>query len=184
LRRVDLEHVLRAASAITNERDFIVVGSQAILGQFPNAPAELLVSAEVDIYPRDRHDLADLIDGAIGELSFFHDEFGYYAQGVGPTTATLPSGWEARLVVVSNDNTRGAVGHCLEIHDLLAAKYVASRDKDKRFCRDAIARGMVDPTVMFERINGLPVDIERRSGLCRDVARDFTDAMQRRTELR
>ena len=89
--RAALEHLLRAAAAITDERDFIVIGSQSILGQFPEAPAELLVSDELDIYPRDRPELADLIDGAIGELSFFHDEFGYYAQGVGPTTATLPA---------------------------------------------------------------------------------------------
>lgn len=29
MKRADLEHVLRAASAITNERDFVVIGSQA-----------------------------------------------------------------------------------------------------------------------------------------------------------
>lgn len=40
MKRVDLEHVLRAASAITNERDFVVIGSQAVLGQFPDAPAD------------------------------------------------------------------------------------------------------------------------------------------------
>jgi hypothetical protein len=68
MKRSDLEHVLRAAGAITNQRDFIVIGSQSILGQFPDAPAALLVSDEVDLYPRDRPDLADLIDGAIGEL--------------------------------------------------------------------------------------------------------------------
>ncbi len=173
MRRVDLEHVLRAASAITNQRDFIVIGSQSVLGQFPHAPAELLVSDEVDIYPRDRPDLADLIDGAIGELSFFHDEFGYYAQGVGPTTAVLPSGWETRLVVVSNENTRGAVGHCLEIHDLLAAKYVAARDKDRRFCRDAVLGGLVDRATLVERISGLPIDSERAQRVLVDAEADF-----------
>lgn len=178
MRRADLEHVLRAASAITNERDFIVIGSQAILGQFPDAPDELLVSSEVDIYPRDRPELADLIDGAIGELSFFHDEFGYYAQGVGPTTAVLPAGWESRLVCVTNDNTRGAVGHCLEVHDLLAAKYVARREKDQRFCRDAIRRGLVDRTVLLERIEGLPVEEERRHRLRGDVTFDFASAQK------
>lgn len=173
MKRVDLEHVLGAASAITNQRDFIVIGSQSILGQFPDAPGELLVSDEVDIYPRDRPDLADLIDGAIGELSFFHDEFGYYAQGVGPTTAILPDGWEGRLVVVTNDNTRGAVGHCLEVHDLLAAKYVARREKDQRFCRDAIRRGLVVETVLLERIAALPIDEERRRIARSDARSDF-----------
>lgn len=173
MKRGDLEHVLRAASAITNQRDFIVIGSQSILGQFPDAPAELLVSDEVDIYPRDRPDLADLIDGAIGELSFFHDEFGYYAQGVGPTTAILPSGWEGRLIVVTNDNTHGAVGHCLEIHDLLAAKYVAGRDKDRRFCRDAVRRGLADEGRLLERVGALPVDDERKTALRSVVLSDF-----------
>ena len=176
MKRVDLEHVLRSACAITNQRDFIVIGSQSILGQFPDAPAELLVSDEVDIYPRDRPDLADLIDGAIGELSFFHDEFGYYAQGVGPTTATLPTGWEGRLIVVSNDNTHGAVGHCLEIHDLLAAKYVAARDKDRRFCREAVRRRLADQATLLERLAALPVDDERKRALRAVVISDFAEA--------
>lgn len=173
MKRADLEHVLRAASAITNERDFVVIGSQAVLGQFPEAPAELLVSDEVDIYPRDRPELADLIDGAIGELSFFHDTFGYYAQGVGPTTAVLPNGWEARLVIVANENTRGAIGHCLEIHDLLAAKYVARRDKDRRFCIDALRRGLADRATLLERIATLPIDDQRKATIRSSVASDF-----------
>jgi hypothetical protein len=37
--RAALEHILRAAAAIANERDLVVIGSQAILGQFPDAPA-------------------------------------------------------------------------------------------------------------------------------------------------
>ncbi len=176
MKRADLEHILRAASAITNERDFIVIGSQAILGQFPNAPPELLISDEVDIYPRHRPDLADLIDGAIGELSFFHDEFGYYAQGVGPTTAVLPAGWEARLVPVTNENTHGAVGHCLELHDMLAAKYVAAREKDRHFCRSAVRRGLADEATLLRRIAELPVSEERKGALEKDVASDFAVA--------
>lgn len=80
--RVALEHVLRAAAAITDEREFIVIGSQSVLGQFPNAPAALLTSVEVDVYPRHAPEKSDLIDGAIGELSMFHQTFGYYAHGV------------------------------------------------------------------------------------------------------
>ena len=49
---------------------------------------------EADIYPLQAPELADLIDGAIGELSFFHEHFGYYAQGVGPQTARLRRGWQ------------------------------------------------------------------------------------------
>ena len=43
MRREQLEHIIRAASAITNQRDIVVIGSQAVLGQFPDAPEELLM---------------------------------------------------------------------------------------------------------------------------------------------
>jgi hypothetical protein len=43
-----LSTILRAASAITKEREFIVIGSQAILGQHPDAPNSLLMSIEAD----------------------------------------------------------------------------------------------------------------------------------------
>lgn len=36
--RGQLEHVIRAAAAIAGDREIVVVGSQAILGQFPDAP--------------------------------------------------------------------------------------------------------------------------------------------------
>jgi len=92
--RAALEHLLRAASAITNEREFVVIGSQAILGPLPAAPEALLVSIEADLYPRYAPEKADLIDGAIGELSMFHQTYGYYAHGVDDTTAVLPAGWQ------------------------------------------------------------------------------------------
>lgn len=94
--RTQLEHIIRAASTIVDDDELIVIGSQSVLGQFPDAPAELRVSDEADVYPRHHPERADLIDGSIGELSPFHRAFGYYAQGVGPNTATLPAGWEAR----------------------------------------------------------------------------------------
>ena len=47
--RTELEHVIRPVAAITNENELIVIGSQAILGQYPNAPKKLLVSDEADL---------------------------------------------------------------------------------------------------------------------------------------
>jgi hypothetical protein len=47
--RSQLEHILRAAGDIADDDEIIVVGSQAVLGQFPSAPAELLVSVEADV---------------------------------------------------------------------------------------------------------------------------------------
>lgn len=143
MNRRQLEHVIRAAAQIADDDELIILGSQAILGQYPNAPPDLLVSMEVDLYPLHHPERADLVDGTIGELSPFHDTFGYYAQGVGPTTATLPRGWEFRLVPVHGPDTRGATGWCLEAHDLVVSKLVASREKDLAYVRAALRHGLV-----------------------------------------
>ena len=42
MKRAELEHVLRASAAITRETSFVVVGSQSVLMEFPDAPPELL----------------------------------------------------------------------------------------------------------------------------------------------
>ncbi len=75
-------------------REIIVIGSQALLASCPEAPEELLRSMEVDCYPLEDPAKADLIDGSIGELSPFHETYGYYAHGIGPETAALPAGWK------------------------------------------------------------------------------------------
>lgn len=49
--RQQLEHIIRAAAAITGAPEFVIVGSQAVLGQFPQAPEELLVSIEATYFP-------------------------------------------------------------------------------------------------------------------------------------
>ena len=155
MNRAALEHVLRAASAIVDEREFVVIGSQSILGQFPDAPAALLVSAEVDLYPRHAPEKSDIVDAAIGELSTFHQTFGYYAHGVDETTATLPDGWASRLVPVHNANTGGATGWCLEIHDLAISKLVAGRERDIEFLEALVRERLVDPAALLDRLGAL-----------------------------
>lgn len=79
--REQLEHVLRAASAIAGERDVLVIGSQSVLGSFAESdlPPEATSSMEADVaFFDDPADVkADQVDGAIGELSMFHETFGY-----------------------------------------------------------------------------------------------------------
>src|SRR5436305_12828172 len=130
MQRPQLEHIIRAASAITGATEIVIVGSQALLGQFPDAPQELLVSLEAEVFTLRTPDDADLIEGSIGEGSPFHQTFGYYAHGVAEQASVLPEGWKQRLVPVRNSNTGGACGLCLEAHDLGVAKLAAGREKD------------------------------------------------------
>lgn len=80
--REELEHAIRAACDLADETEVIVFGSQAILGQFPNAPDELRQSAEADIAPKHAVDKVDLIDAVLGEDSQFHRQHGFYVHGV------------------------------------------------------------------------------------------------------
>ena len=160
MNRRALEHILRAASAVADEREFVVIGSQAVLGQFPSAPDSLLVSIEAEIYPRHAPQKSDLIDGAIGELSRFHETFGYYAHGVDDTTATLPPGWPERLVPIENASTGGAIGWCLEVHDLAVSKLVAGRDRDMVYLSVLLKEHMVDSTLLGARLETLPLPPE------------------------
>lgn len=158
MNRQQLEHLIRAASAITNDYEIMVVGSQSILGAFPNAPDVFLFSMEADIYPKNAPQLSDLIDGSIGEMSAFHENFGYYAQGVGTDTAILPTGWEKRVIGIQNKNTDLKVGYCLEPHDLAASKLAAGRDKDWDFVCAMIEHNFIDPQLLKQRVANLKLD--------------------------
>ena len=38
MKRSELEHLIRAAGSIANDAEIVIIGSQSILGQFPDAP--------------------------------------------------------------------------------------------------------------------------------------------------
>lgn len=173
MRRSDLEHLIRAAGRIAGERELVIIGSQSVLGQFPDAPVALLMSMEVDLYPLLRPELADKVDGAIGEGSVFHQTHGYYAQGVGPETATLPAGWRRRLVRVDNPNTNGYAGLCLEVHDLAISKYVAGREKDREFTRELARHGMTERKLLLKRLAVTKLDPAVLKLVTNRIKKDF-----------
>lgn len=158
MHKTDLEHIIRAASAVTNEYEVVVVGSQSILGSVDFPPPECLVSMEADILVLGSARASDLIDGAIGEGSPFHDSFGYYAQGVDETTSTLPAGWQGRLKRLQSQNTDGKIGYCLDVTDLFLAKCHANREKDRDFNVALLRHGLVDPEVAAARVASMPLD--------------------------
>jgi hypothetical protein len=105
--RLQLEHIIRAAGSIADDDEIIVIGSASVFAQFPDLPENFLLSVEADVFPKNKIHMTDTIDGSIGELSPFHDAFGYYAHGVSKETANnLPVGWEKRLIPIRGDNRR------------------------------------------------------------------------------
>ncbi|MEZ0267241.1 MAG: DUF6036 family nucleotidyltransferase [Phycisphaerae bacterium] len=169
--RPQLEHIIRASAATADVRDIVVIGSQSILGSHPDAPADLTVSMEADVFPKDRPDRSILIDGAIGELSLFHQTFGYHAHGVDETTAVLPDGWRDRLVKVDSPGTMGAVGWCLDPHDLAVSKLAAGRGKDLAFVRTMLHAGLVIADVLRARLDTTPALHRERRDLAEALLR-------------
>ena len=163
--RHQLEHVVRAAGAITDERKILVLGSQSILGAFPHPPDSLTVSREADVCPVNDPAKADLISGAIGEVSQFDSTFGYYAHGLPPTACPLPQGWEQRLVPFHNANTRGVTALCLAPLDLASSKLVAGRDKDKEFVAEMLRHQLIEEQSLKERIVLFEEAAHRRTAL-------------------
>lgn len=160
MNRAQLEHVLRAAATVVGDPHILVLGSQAVLGSFADdeLPPEATTSIEADLALVDDADgaKADQIDGAIGELSRFHESFGYYAQGVSVTTAVLPAGWEGRTVLFTPEGADPARARCLEPHDCVVAKLVAGREKDLAFARALLRERLADPAVLIARVRLLP----------------------------
>ncbi len=178
--REQLEHLLRASATVLIDcgsraptQELVVIGSQAILGQYPQAPGELLRSMEADLYPLREPELADAIDGAIGELSAFHDTYGYYAQGVGPETATLPLEWIERVIPVQSEATGTAIGLCLDAHDLAVSKYVAGREKDLSFTGELARYGITRRSVLLERLNNTALNDAIRKIVRQRIALHF-----------
>ena len=161
MKREQLEHVLRSACQIAGDRDVLIIGSQSILGAIPEnrLPLEATASMEVDVAffddPDDRK--ADQVDGAIGELSPFHEMNGYYAQGVSVSTATLPDGWRDRLVLVESQSTQPGRGYALDPHDCVVSKLVAGREKDLSFAHALIREGLINPVRLADLIETLQV---------------------------
>jgi hypothetical protein len=158
MNREQLAEVLRAASQLVDDRP-IVMGSQAILGTYEaeQLPEAAIVSMEADVAFLEDADRAkaDLVTGAIGEDSNFHQLRGYYAEGIHVETAILPPGWQDRLItqpVPAGANGPGVLASFLERHDLAVGKLAAFREKDIRFVSELVKARLVDPDVVIERL--------------------------------
>ena len=184
MNRTQLEHIIRAASQIADDAEIVVVGSQAIHAQNVKLPAIAFLSAEADVYPRNRPERADDIDAAIGELSPFHAAYGYYAHGVSPNTAILPAGWEQRVIRISNANTGGATGLCIDAHDLALSKYAAGREHDRAFNQALIRHGIVSRRKLATLLRVMPVDDEMKGIITARMKADYAAVSPRRLAKR
>lgn len=152
MKRSQLLHVLRAASEISGEKSFVLVGSQAVLLALPAPDERLTLSDEIDLYPSVAPEKSDLIDGVIGALSMFHDTHGYYADGVSPDTAVMPADWMSRAKFHYFGDITAI---CPDLTDLCVGKVAAGREKDAEFLRILLTDRHVDIAALIQRIKTL-----------------------------
>ncbi|HVN44996.1 MAG TPA: DUF6036 family nucleotidyltransferase [Steroidobacteraceae bacterium] len=172
MKKQQVDHILRAAGRITGEKQFIIIGSQSLHGKYPDVPDEILTSFEVDLITSKHADRTEWLN-VIGVDSPFHETFGYYADPVDVSTATLPRGWKGRLVSLPPGDTEGVRGLCLEPHDLAIAKYAAAREKDLIFTHELARRGIISEERLLSLLDRTPVDAELRERMRGQIARDF-----------
>lgn len=172
MKKRQLDHILRAAGRITGEKQFVIIGSQALHGKFPDLPDEIVRSAEVDLIAKQNSDRTEWLN-AIGQDSPFHESFGYYADPMDEGTAMLPKGWKGRLINLPPGETEGVGGLCLDPHDLAISKYVAAREKDLAFNKALVARGIVSRKMLLDLVMKTPVDDATRERIRSNIDRDF-----------
>ena len=147
--RDDLTRAVRAVARHFGTDTVYLIGSQAILASWPDAPSATRRSLEFDAYPANaaawesKHvglEASEEIDALFGYGSQFHRTFGFYIDGVDETTATFPRDWMTRAVRVQvEDGERRITAIAPALDDLIVSKLGRLDDKDKSFiaaCHD------------------------------------------------
>jgi hypothetical protein len=155
LKRAGVNHMLRAAAAILKHDRFVLIGSGSAIAIQSRLPLAMMLTKEIDIYPdgvEDPNDLSEVLAATIGVASPFHRTFGYYVDGVSPTTATLPDGWRDRLHTYTSPDAPGVTALCLDLADLAVAKLCAGREKDIAWLRAAFGASLLTRALVEERL--------------------------------
>lgn len=158
--RIQLEHAIRAACSLLGTTEVLVVGSQSILGSYPEISGPLSHSTEVDVLPNielmagnsSPQQAADILNGSLGEGSAFESSHKFMIEGVVETDMSLPKDWRKRTKPICNPNTNGCTGHCLDPYDMATAKLAAGREKDKAAIVNLIRQGIIKPDKLRERV--------------------------------
>lgn len=155
----EMVHLVQAASYITKKDTFLIVGSQAVLGNYLNEAGsfEFARSREIDIVIKETEsEIADILEGVFGEASYFEKTHGIYIDVVDIKTCTLPDDWEKRLIQKKYKD--GPLLRFLSPEDLAFTKYAAWREKDKIFLAKMWREQLLDIEKMRKLWHTLPKD--------------------------
>ena len=150
--------VRREAARRTREAEFFIIRLPSAHSFLSRPPAEILLSRECDRYPRNRPEAATQLHRELGPDSEFASENGFYADVVTPELATLPIGWQTRLLSL---RFGPATAFCLEVHDLVISKPAAGLLKDFDFASAMVQQGLAKKRQLAQRIGQLSLARDR-----------------------
>jgi hypothetical protein len=164
----DLERTVRAIATEFKTDKIFIIGSQGILLAWPDAPALMRASPEIDAYPANarvweieekaKHpdeapEASEHIDALFESGSQFHRTHGFYIDGVDENTARLPPDWQRRAMVRRVEvggREVTAVAPCPE--DLIVSKLARLDEKDKAFIAAYHSARPINPNLIEERV--------------------------------
>jgi len=156
-----LQHLVRSASALADDRKFFVLGSASLLASFPDlgeSDSILASTYDADLCPSPFDDLTGvMLDEALGENRAYFQKHGYHADILRDSILdTLPGGWHERLVAIPGCPTASA----LEPNDLAAVKLLVGRPKDLTLVRKLMEMKRIDAVTVRKRLDALDIPVE------------------------
>jgi hypothetical protein len=170
----DLQRVVRALAREFETDTVFIIGSQAILMSWADAPGVMRASPEIDAYPANARmweiaegdkadgiprEASEHIDGLFGSGSPFHRTHGFFIDGTDENTAKLPQGWNSRAIVRRLDvDGRMVKAVAPAPEDLLVSKLARLDDKDKAFVQAYHSSRPLDIALIEQRIAATNLD--------------------------
>jgi hypothetical protein len=170
----DLQRVVRALAREFKTDTVFIIGSQAILMSWPDAPGVMRGSPEIDAYPGNARmweiaegekgdgvplEASEHIDGLFGSSSPFHRTHGFFIDGTDENTAKLLKGWNSRAIVQRLEvDGRMVKAVAPAPEDLIVSKLARLGDKDKAFVEAYHNARPLDIALIEERIAATDLD--------------------------
>lgn len=156
-----LQHLIRSASALAGDRQFLVLGSASLLASFPElgeASSVLAATYDADLCPQPFDELTGLmLEEALGENRAYFRRHGYHADVLRDSILeTLPHGWRSRLVPVPDCPVALALDPC----DLAAVKLLVGRPKDLALVTRLHSSGHINAETVRSRMACLRIPVE------------------------
>jgi hypothetical protein len=147
--RDDVRRLFARARDLCGETDYVVFGSLAVLGYAGEVPVRMAASLDVDAFSKTDPGRILTLAKALGQGSPFEAEHGYYLDPLSPSIATLPAGWEERLIRIQLEPE--LVAWFLEPNDAAVSRYARMEPRDREWIRPGLRSGILSWAIIEAR---------------------------------